>query len=77
MGQLYQYTRAIAGFGVTAASAAVLHIFEHGKRIINNLVIFMTVNIGYKSSSARVVFKLWPVKALVAFSIIHFNKNRL
>jgi hypothetical protein len=74
---LNQDTRAVARFGVTAASAAVFHVFEHGERVINDLVGFMTVNIGYKSRSAGVVFKFGPVKTLVAFSLIHRKLNRL
>lgn len=67
-----QNTCAVAAIRVAAAGAAMLHIFKHRKGVINSLVRFMTINISYKTSTARVVFKFWPVQALLgAFSLIH------
>src|SRR6185312_14683120 len=71
MRQLDQNTCTISRFGITAARAAVFHVFEHGKGIVNDLVGFMTVDIGYKTSPAGIVFKFGPVKPLVAFCLVH------
>jgi uncharacterized YccA/Bax inhibitor family protein len=78
MGQLYQYTGAISGLRVTSASTAMFHILQHGKGIINNLVRLMAMYIGYKSGSARIVFKFRPIEALLgAISLIHLQSRYL
>ena len=37
----------------------------------------MSVNVGYKPRPAGIMFKFWPVEALVAIILVHLNLYRV
>jgi hypothetical protein len=56
----------IAGVVLAATGAPMLHIFQNGQRIGNNLVRFVTLDIGYKPNTAGIVFKQGRIQSIVA-----------
>ena len=50
-------TGAITCIVFTAAGAAMLHIFQHGKCIRNMLVRFIAFDIGYETNATGIMFK--------------------
>ncbi len=57
---------AVAGIGFAATGAAMLHIFQHSKRIGNMLVTLAAFNAGDKTNAAGIMFKAGIVQSFVA-----------
>ena len=65
MRDLQQNAGAVAGVFFTAARAAVIEIFQHCKRLLDDLVGPFTFDIDHEPNAAGVVFKLRIVEALL------------
>jgi hypothetical protein len=66
MGNLDLDTGTVACVGFTTTGSAMFHILQDGEGIRDDLVALITLDIGYKSNSARIVLKLWAIQSLVA-----------
>jgi hypothetical protein len=64
VGHLQQQAGPVAGVGVAAAGAAVLHVFEHGERVGDDAVRFAAVEVGDESSTTGIMLKFGAVQAL-------------
>ena len=58
----------VAGVGIAAAGAAVLHVFEHGQRVGDGLVRFAAVEVGDETGPAGIVLKFGAVQTLRSIS---------
>ncbi len=63
---LEQDAGAVAGVALKAGAASMLEVHQDGKRVIQNLMVTLAVNIGQGADTARVVVELRAVKALLS-----------
>ena len=74
IGDLQEYARPIARIGLAATGAPVLHIGEHGQRILDQLVRLVAVQVGDEACTTGVFFELGHIQPLVGKLLLQFHK---
>ena len=69
MRNLKQDAGAVAGVLLKSRAAAVLQVDQNGQRIVQNLVMALTVDIGKRADATRIVIEFGAIKALLLSGI--------
>src|SRR5687767_6839291 len=69
MRDLQQNTSAVAGVFFTAAGAAVIEVFQHRERLLDDLAGFLTFDIDDETDAASIVLEARVVKSLFCWQI--------
>lgn len=74
MRNLEQDTGTVAGVLLESRTAAVLQVNQNGQRVIQNLVMALTVDIGKRADATCIVVEFGAIKALLLSGIcLHRN----